>query len=273
MNYNKSFIINDIPGLFVTGTDTDVGKTFVASAIVRRATALGFRVGAIKPIATGCERRGDHFFSTDASELIQSLGREIEHSRVAPIVFERPLAPVTAARLEGVEFTLDTILKRTREAMDFWISESVDMMIIEGVGGLLCPIARRATVADLAIALDYPLIVVASRGLGTLHRTLSTVEAALSRGLRVAGIVLNSVDRRGDSVCERENGIELAEMLPGIAILAEIPRVDDGTDVPSPICAVDWYDRARRSRLSTVDSRGVVRERPETGEAVENHGV
>lgn len=273
MSRSKSFIINDVPGLFVTGTDTDVGKTFVASAIARCAKALGLKAGVIKPIATGCELRGDRSVSNDAIELIQALGREVEHSRVAPIVFERPLAPVTAARLEGVEITLDTIVERTREAMNDWISENIDIMIIEGIGGFLCPIARGSTVADLAIAIDYPLIVVASRGLGTLHRTVSTVEAALSRGLRVAGIVLNSVDRCGDSVCERENAFELAELLPGIAILAQIPRVDDRTDVPSQICAVDWYDRARRSRLSTFDSRGVVRERPETGEAVENHGV
>lgn len=273
MNENKDFIISDKPGLFVTGTDTEVGKTFVASSIVRRLTATGVKTGVIKPIATGCERRGERLISSDASELIEASGRDVDHARVAPIVFERPLAPVTAARLEGRELTFESIVERTRESFDFWIAESVDMMIIEGIGGLLCPIARGKTVADLAIAIDYPLIVTASRGLGTLNRTLLTVEAALRRGLRVAGIVLNSVDPNADRVCERENGIELAEMLPGIAILAEIPRVDDRTDVPSPICAVDWYDRARRSRVSMFESRVDLPKRPPTDEAVENHGV
>ena len=116
-------------------------------------------------------------------------------------------------------------------------------MVVEGVGGLLCPLAEGMTVADLAIALDYPLVVVARRGLGTLNHTLLTVEAALARGLRVAGVVLNGSEPTADPLAEATNPGELARRLPGVAVLAEVPHGEDAL-TGGGLGVVDWWGRA-----------------------------
>jgi dethiobiotin synthetase len=125
-------------------------------------------------------------------------------------------------------------------------------MVVEGVGGLLCPIAEGATVADLAIALDYPLLVVAHRGLGTINHTLMTVEAARTRGLRVAGLLLNGARPTTDPIAESTNAEELSRRLPGVAILGEWPHRPDATafDLPAPVVAevATWYPLAMTPR-------------------------
>src|SRR6185369_7751929 len=135
------------------------------------------------------------------------------------------LAPPVAARRAGQPLPFSRILEETRRALAWW-AERAEEGVVEGVGGLLCPLAEGATVADLAIALDYPLVVVARRGLGTLNHTLLTVEAARLRGLRVAGVVLNGAEpaRDGAHLAEATNADELARRLEGgIAVLAEVP--------------------------------------------------
>ena len=133
------------------------------------------------------------------------------------------------------------------ECLEWWESR-VDVMVVEGVGGLLCPLADRSTVADLAVFLDFPLLVVAHRGLGTLNHTLLTVEAARSRSLRVAGVMLNGARPAADPIAEASNAEELALRLEGIAILAEWEhgaKLDGSPVAPE---AGDWYDLAKPPR-------------------------
>src|SRR6516162_3253545 len=177
-------------GLFVTGTDTGVGKTFVAAAIARSLIAAGREVGVLKPVATGAERVGEGWRCADAEALIEAIGGGVPLDRVAPLRFEEPLAPSVAARRLGSPLDRARVLSVVGDALAWWAGRA-EVMVVEGVGGLLCPLAEGTTVADLAVALDYPLVIVARRGLGTLNHTLLTVEAARLRGLRVAGVVLN----------------------------------------------------------------------------------
>ncbi len=181
-------------GLFVTGTDTAVGKTQVTAGIARVLTRQGRRVGVLKPVATGVRRTVDGWHCEDAEILRSAIGGEVPLPHVVPIVFEAPLAPPVAARLEGVPLTFADVWDQTRLALAWWVRQGVEAMLIEGVGGWLCPLAEGATVADLAVALDYPVLIVARRGLGTLNHTLLTVEAVHRRGLRIAGIILNGAE-------------------------------------------------------------------------------
>jgi dethiobiotin synthetase len=249
--------VSVLPGLFVVGTDTGVGKTCVASAIARSLAAEGRRVGVLKPVATGVpegEGRGE-----DAARLIAAVGGPIPPDRVTPITFAEPLAPAVAARRRGARLEQAEIDRAVDEALTWWLARA-DLMVIEGAGGLLTPLAEGTTVADLAIRLDYPLVVVARRGLGTLNQTLLTVEAARSRGLRIAGVVLNGAGPtgEGEALAEATNAEELARRLAdGIAVLAEVP-FGDARDTPfSVLRDIDWSRRALRPRLliSTTPDR------------------
>ncbi len=237
-----------LPGLFVVGTDTGVGKTQVASALARSLVRKGRRVGVLKPVATGATRLESGWRSEDAERLIEAIGGGLPVERVAPIVFEEPLAPSVAARRAGSLLTQGDVESAVNEALQWWSDREAEVMIVEGIGGLLCPLAEETTVADLAIALDFPLVIVARRGLGTLNHTLLTVEAARRRALRIAGLVLNSPEPPTGSLAESTAAEELSRRLPGVAILAELPH---GETFALPDCVdfVDWYEWAQAPRM------------------------
>jgi dethiobiotin synthetase len=172
---------------------------------------------------------------------------------VAPLVFEQPLAPSVAARLSGAPLEHRAVLRISSHALEWW-SERVEVMVVEGVGGLLCPLAEATTVADLASSLDYPLVIVAKRELGTLNHTLLTVEAARGRGLRIAGLVLNSPESPQDRTVEATNAEELARRLDRVALLAILNQVADCWSLSTAVQIVDWYGLARAPRWTTMDT-------------------
>ena len=243
-----------LPGLFVTGTDTGVGKTRVASAVARSLVAEGRRVGVLKPVATGASFSGGCWRSDDAERLREGSGLHVSIDRVAPILYEEPVAPSVAARRLGIPLTAEHLNRQVAEAIDWWQEEgAAEIMIIEGVGGLLCPLAEGTTVADLAVRLDYPVVVVARLGLGTLNHTLLTVEAALRRSLRVVGVVLNNPEPTVGTLAESTNPAELSRRLPeGIALLANLPHGDDPV-LSNEWREIDWSHRARASRTDRLD--------------------
>jgi dethiobiotin synthetase len=217
--------MSDLPGLFVVGTDTGVGKTHIAVAIARALTASGRIVGVLKPVATGATPIEGGWRVDDADRLIGAIGGVATTAEVCPIAFAEPLAPPVAARRVGSLLTAEDVIGSTFAALGHWRdSRGAEINVVEGVGGLLCPLAEGITVADLAVKLDYPLVVVARRGLGTLNHTLLTVEAALARGLRVAGVILNGAEPTADPVAEATNPAELARRLGPIPILADFPH-------------------------------------------------
>ncbi len=154
-------------GLFITGTDTNVGKTYVGALIARALKAAGRRVGVYKPVASGCHREGDRLISDDALLLWCAAGEPGELDRVCPQCFQAPLAPHLAARAEGKEIDR----KLLRDGLDYWRARS-DIVLVEGAGGLLSPLGDKEYVADLARDFGFPLVVVARNALGTINHTL-----------------------------------------------------------------------------------------------------
>ena len=170
-------------GLFITGTDTGVGKTFVARGIASALRARGRRVGVLKPVETGCGA-GMTRRPADALALRSAAGSTLSVDRICPYRLDAPLAPDVAARLENVRIDPEVILAAFRV-----IDADHDLTIVEGAGGLLVPIVQRYAMADLARDLDLPLLVVVDSRLGAINHTLLTLEAAAARGLAVRGYV------------------------------------------------------------------------------------
>jgi dethiobiotin synthetase len=206
-----SMLLTPVPmrGLFITGTDTGVGKTFVACGILRHLRANGVRAGAYKPVCSGAEVLSDSRLRwPDVDALAEALRGEFPSARICPQCFTAPLAPPLAAAREGRQIDPSLLIS----GRDWW-SDRVDVLIVEGAGGLLSPIAAGVSNADLARQLAYPVVVVAADRLGTINHTLLTVEAALTRGLRVAGVVLNRQSDPPDASVE-SNRDELLRLCP-----------------------------------------------------------
>jgi dethiobiotin synthetase len=194
-------------GLFITGTNTGVGKTYVATLIARELHAKGVRVGVYKPVASGCEMRAGSLVSPDAVFLWESAGRPGTLEQVCPQRFLAPLAPHLSARAEGKR--VDP--KLLRAGIESW-RELSDVVVVEGAGGLMSPISDDDYNADLAAAFGYPLVVVSVNELGTINATLQTLITASTYcdGLDVAGVVLNSARRLDDDLSIESNADELA---------------------------------------------------------------
>jgi dethiobiotin synthetase len=203
-------------GLFVTGTDTGVGKTEVSCALVAAARADGLDLGAMKPAQSGVEP-GD---PGDAQRLRAAAGEVDPPELVCPYTFAAPLAPGVAARLAGVEIRLEVILEAAQV-----LAARHTALLVEGAGGLLVPLTPRHTYADLAVALGLPVLVVARVGLGTVNHTALTVEALRARGLAVAGVVLNRTSAESDPSAPH-NAAEI-ERLTGARVLASLPFLRD----------------------------------------------
>jgi dethiobiotin synthetase len=217
-------------GLFITGTDTGVGKTYVACLIIRALRARGREVRACKPVATGAERFGSQWLSDDALRLGEATSSE-NYRSITPWVFPEPLAPSVAARLHGVSLSVERIAAAIHEQA----VPSTDL-IVEGIGGLLCPLNESETVADLIAALGLPALVVTRNALGTLNHTLLTLEVASSRRLPIVGAIVNET-APSDGLAEQTNAEELRRLLR-VPILAELrfgrSGVQDGAvrDIP-----------------------------------------
>jgi dethiobiotin synthetase len=240
--------MKQLPGLLVTGTDTGVGKTRVTAAIARVLTDSGHGVGVCKPLATGARLEHGTWTSDDALALRQAIRRDVPLDRITPLTFAEPLAPSVAARRAGAYLTLDHVVAATRAALSAW-SEEADLLLVEGVGGFFCPIADRATVADLAVALDFPVLIVARRALGTLNHTLMTITLARQLGLRIAGIVLNTPEPGADDLAASTNAEELVRWLEREPILLELPHLDSLEAAAHACSCLDWADRATVPRL------------------------
>jgi dethiobiotin synthetase len=228
-----------VPGLFVTGTDTDVGKTYIAAMIARSMKAAGLRVGVYKPAASGCRFDGQTLVSDDALALWDAAGRPGALEQVCPQRFRMPVAPHLAAKAEGL--ALDA--KLLRDGLLPWLKCS-DVVLVEGAGGLMSPMGDDACCADLAYDFGFPLIVVARNGLGTINHTLQTLIAASTfrDGLEVAGVVLNRPsppDANDASLATNRSELARRCVPPVLAEVAWNSRQFDAD--------VDWFRLAARS--------------------------
>lgn len=254
-------------GLFITGTDTGVGKTAVAAALIRTLWASGRMVGVYKPAVSGCvagpegsrrwedvEQLGGAWLeglAAASQSRIPGLPGKLRYdlddfvrNQISPQRFAAPLAPLYAARAEG-RVVDDRLLT---DAAGEWTG-NCKILIVEGAGGLLSPVSDERDNADLAAEFGYPLIVVARAGLGTINHTRLTVEAARDRGLTVAAILL--VETRGgaggefDDPSVAHNREDLARRFPEVFV-GELPYRPDG-DLRNEVASlkINWWKLSR----------------------------
>jgi dethiobiotin synthetase len=203
-----------VRGVFVTGTGTGVGKTVVAAAIARTLAAGGGRVAVFKPAVTGLDEGGE----PDHELLRRAAGSAQSDEEIAPYRYGPPMSPHLAAELAGREIEPERLRAAASAA-----ARSADVLICEGVGGLLVPLAPHYSVRDLAVDLALPLVIAAPPGLGTINHTLLTLEATRAVGLKVAAVVLTPWPEEPDKV-ERSNRETIAA-LGGIEVEA-LPQLD-----------------------------------------------
>jgi dethiobiotin synthetase len=206
-------------GLFVTGTDTGVGKSVLAAAIVAALRARGDAVTALKPVITGLDEPPDPVWPHDHELLAGVAGCSAED--VALISYAPPASPHLAAQLSGRAIDPAVLERRIRAA-----ASSAAIAVVEGVGGLLVPLADGYDVRALARRLELPLVIAARASLGTINHTLLTLEAARGADLQIAGVVLTPWPRSPDEIARSNR--ETIERLGGVGVatLPELPGPD-----------------------------------------------
>jgi dethiobiotin synthetase len=207
-------------GFFITGTDTGVGKTLIAGAIARALKLQGRRVGVMKPFESGCRRDGDSLLPADALFLRSMSGSQDDLALICPHVFERPLAPGVAARLEQVSISLEKVQEIYNR-----LSAQHDIMLVEGAGGLMVPVSEEQLIIDVVRLLQLPLIIVARSSLGTINHTLLTVRTAQHAGIRVCGIILNKVSPEPDDA--EDTNPEVIRKFSNVPLLGHVPYVPE----------------------------------------------
>lgn len=212
-------------GVFVTGTDTGVGKTVVACALAAWGRARGWDVGVMKPVATGGQllstAQGHRWVSGDAIRLAQAAAVTDPWALINPICFREPLAPWTCALRERRPIRLSLVMDAFAT-----LRARHDVLIVEGIGGLLVPLARRLTVADLARCMALPLVVVARPDLGTLNHTLLTLQGACRQGLSVRGLIVNHprpMSRDPMARLAQQTNLGIFAQCSGVRLLGTLP--------------------------------------------------
>ena len=235
-------------GLMVVGTDTEVGKTLVAGAIARHLRRLGRKVAVFKPAATGCRRGRGQLISADAEFLAACADSSQNLCEIAPVRYSAALAPNVAAGIEGRPVDLEAVFDAYRR-----LSDHGQVVVVEGIGGLLCPITDDFWVIHFARMINLPVVIVARAGLGTINHTLLTLHAARAAGLRVAGVVINRYPvGAGADQAMATNPTQIAER-GKIGVLAMVPDEEAnsvenatiGPDTAFAIGQVDWERIAR----------------------------
>jgi dethiobiotin synthetase len=218
-------------GIFVTATDTGVGKTVVAAAIIRALKLSGIKVGGMKPFETGLVRKSgllepvDGFFLKLAAEMEDAL------ELVTPQRYEPALAPYMASTREGAPIDLEAVFNAYER-----LSRRYDFMVVEGVGGVMVPLAKRGEgdfqggyfVIDLIKDLKLDAVVVARPLLGTINHTLLTVSKLLDEGISVSGVIVSHSMPSQGSVAEETNIQALNELCP-VPVIAELPYIEEVT--------------------------------------------
>ena len=211
---------------FVTGTDTEVGKTAISCALLKAAEGQGLRTAAIKPVAAGCDAQGHN---DDALQLMECMTESMDYAQVNPVALQAAIAPHIAAQQEGRRMQAARLAGLCRGVM----LEGADFTLIEGAGGWRVPISPRETLADVAVHLQLGVIMVVGMRLGCINHALLSAEAIRRDGLMLAGWVANQPGVRMN--CHDENLDTLRNMLPA-PLLGEVPRI-------SPFSAVSAAGR------------------------------
>jgi dethiobiotin synthetase len=198
---------------FVTGTDTEVGKTAISCALLALAKSQGLSTAAVKPVAAGCDANGHN---EDALQLQAAMTADLPYEQVNPVALQEAIAPHLAAQREGRKVQVSRLAGLCRGVM----LGRYDVVLIEGAGGWRVPLNSRETLADLAVQLQAEVILVVAMRLGCINHALLSAEAIRRDGLRLVGWVANQCGVR--MVCHDENLDTLKNLLPA-PLLGEVP--------------------------------------------------
>lgn len=202
-------------GFFIAGTDTNVGKTHVAAALLHAYAALGLRVVGMKPVAAGAEQVEGVWVNEDVARLTAAGNVPAASELINPYLFREAIAPHIAAEHKGVRIEIPRLRAAYAE-----LAGQADVIVVEGVGGLRVPLSATTDTADLAVALGLPLILVVGMRLGCINHALLTAEAIDARGLHLAGWVANRIDP--EMAAYDDNLTALTRRIPA-PLLAELP--------------------------------------------------
>lgn len=212
-----------VNGIFMLGTDTDVGKTFVSALVLKKLREDGVNAGYFKGALSGAELEDGKLIPGDCRIVCEASGLEKEYDKMVSYTLREPLSPHLASRVDGVSISLDKIEKDLEN-----IKKEFDFVLCEGSGGIICPISLENNnvimLEDLVKMANYPIILVARAGLGTINHTFLTVSYIRSLGLDVKGIVLNNFDEY--SLMHNDNK-KTIEQLTGIKNIVTIPKLED----------------------------------------------
>lgn len=213
---------------FVTGTDTEVGKTTIAAGLLHAARAAGLSTAAAKPVASGCELTPQGLRNSDALALLGESTVALRYEQVNPFAFAPAIAPHLAAREAGVELSVSALAEPVRQVLAL----GADFTLVEGAGGWRVPLAGTSNLSDLAIDLQLPVILVVGVRLGCINHALLSAEAIERDGLLLAGWVANIVDAHTSRL--EENIATLVERLPA-PCLGRVPFLPERS--PAAIAA------------------------------------
>jgi dethiobiotin synthetase len=209
---------------FVTGTDTEIGKTTVAAGLLHAARHMGLSTAAAKPLASGCEMTADGLRNPDALALLGECSLALEYAEVNPFAFAPAIAPHLAAVEAGVELSV----ARVGAAVSRVLERGADFTLVEGAGGWRVPLAGKAFLSDLPAALQLPVILVVGVRLGCINHALLSAEAIRADGLQLAGWVANIVEPQ--TLRLQDNLQTLKDLLPApcLGIVPHLPRAHPG---------------------------------------------
>jgi dethiobiotin synthetase len=234
-------------GLFITGTDTAVGKTLIAGAIARILTDKGIKVGVFKPIATGCKRTWEGHVSCDTHFLAYCANSNLSLSTITPIGYPTPAAPIVSAACDGPAIDFDRIAAAYKE-----ICQNSDIIIVEGIGGVRVPLTQEFDLLDLAVEFALPVVIVARPNLGTINHTLMTIDCVRSAELKIAGVVINGYNATESTIAE-DTAPQVITECAGVNVLSVVP-FDEMVDIEAPnlgefivgsLMDCDWAKLAR----------------------------
>ena len=207
-------------GYFITGTDTNVGKTVVTACLLALYREQGIDTGVMKPIETGVDQECSSEANSDAKFLLSISGNQDSLEEICPIRLKPTASPLQAARITGQTLDINLILENFHR-----LQAKHDQMLVEGIGGLLVPLTANYSVSDLIKDMNLPLIIVSRTSLGTINHTLLTVKVAQESGVEIAGIILNHSEDRPLNEIELGQA-SLIQELSNVPILGECPFID-----------------------------------------------
>jgi dethiobiotin synthetase len=231
--------------LLVTGTDTGVGKTLVTAAVAAALAARARRVGVAKPVETGCRATDRLLEPEDAATLAAAAGSAEPLEEVCTYRFSEPLAPALAAERAGVTVDVPHLIATLRRR-----AATADILLVEGAGGLLVPLTRTATYADLATELGAPVVIVVGSRLGAINHARLTLEVLAARGIATRGYVLNRLAAGPDLAAETNRTLLAA--VAGARFLGELPWIRDAAALLAALRGAGHQAEVARARLAEL---------------------